>query len=184
MDQSCEPKTKEMSRRRWYQNYLPFIARSPEMQVEWLVTECRRRNLSHGELTPYVRLLFSEENVENEEELRVVLAGLDPEMQEEFLQVADIYDVPRIIRLIAELNENLVVLALTKKMPPYEMKPQKVMDRILNAINDRSESLLRRVATMIIDNGAAPNHFSENYERFRAILADKEFIRSQWPNTK
>lgn len=184
MDQSCEPKKKERQGRRWYQNYLPFIARSPEMQVEWLVAECQKKNLAQEELTPYVRLLFSEENVSSEEELREILAGLSSEMEEEFLRVADIYDVPRIIRIIPELNETLVEIALTKELPSYEMKPQQVMDKVLNAINDRAQSLLPKVATLIIANGAAPRHFAENYERFRAILEDKEFIRSQWPTAK
>lgn len=184
MGQSCDLKKKEQGGRRWYQKYLPFIARSPEMQVEWLVAECRRKKLAQDELTPYVRLLFSEENVANEEDLRGILAGLSPEILEEFLQVADIYDVPRIIILIPELNERLVEIALVKEVPPYETKSQKVMDRVLNAINDRSERLLPTVAAMIMGNGSAPSHFAENYERFLAILEDKEFIRSQWANAK
>ncbi len=184
MGQSCESKKKERRGRRWYQNYLPFIARSPEIQVEWLVAECRRKNLAQEELTPYVRLLFSEENVAHEEDLRDILADLASEMQEDFLRVADIYDVPRIIRLIPALNGTLVELALGKELPPYETKPQQVMDRVLNAINDRSESLLSTVAVKIMENGAAPKHFAENYERFRAILEDKEFIRSQWSTAK
>ncbi len=184
MDQSCKVKNKDKSGRRWYQNYLPFIARSPEMQVEWLVAQCLRKNLTQEELTPYARLLFSEDNVASEEELRAILADLSPAMQEEFLRIADIYDVPRIVRLIPNLNATLVEIALTKELPPYETKPQKVMDKVLNAINDRAQSLLPAVADLIIGNGSAPNHFAENYERFRAILADKEFIRSQWPNAK
>jgi hypothetical protein len=184
MSRICELKQKEKVRRRWYQNYLPFIARSPELQVEWLVDECRRKKLTREELTPYVRLLFSEENVENEDELRQVLAGLAPTIQEEFMAIADIYDVPRIIRLMPELDATVAAIALTKALPPYETKPQKVMDRVLNAMNDRSPALLQEVAATIMANGAAPRHFGENYDRFRAILADKEFIRSQWPNTK
>ncbi len=184
MGQSCEPKRKDGGGRRWYQNYLPFIARSPEMQVEWLVAECRRRNLAQEELTPYVRLLFSEENVDNEDELRLILAGLAQEMQEEFVQIADIYDVPRVVRLMPALNEKMVEIALKKELPPYETKPQKVMDKVLNTINDRAGEILAKVASVIMENGAAPKHFAENYERFRAILADKEFIRSQWPNAK
>lgn len=184
MSLSCEPKKKEKIQRRWYQNYLPFIARRPELQVEWLVEECRRKKLTREELTPYVRLLFSEENVESDEELRQILAGLAPAMQAEFMEIADIYDVPRIIRLIPELNAPVAAIALTKTLPPYETKPQKVMDRVLNAMNDRSPALLQEVAATIMANGEAPRHFGENYERFRAILADKEFIRSQWPNTK
>ena len=162
MDQSCESMKEERRGRRWYQNYLPFIARSPEMQVEWLVAECRRQNLVKEEMTPYVRLLFSEENAANEEELRTILAGLLPEVLEEFLNVADIYDVPRIIRIIPLLNETLVEIALTKDLPPYETKPQKIMDRVLNAINNRSRPLLKDVAARIMANGAAPKHFSEN----------------------
>lgn len=184
MDQSCEPQKKEKRQRRWYQKYLPFIARSPEMQVEWIVEECRRNKLTREELTPYIRLLFSEENVANEEELLGLLTGISSEMQEDFLRVADVYDVPRIIRFIPELNEVLVEIALCKDLPSYETKPQKVMDRVLNAINDRSENLLALVADMIMENRSAPSHFAENYERFRAILEDKEFIRSQWSNAK
>lgn len=184
MDQDSEPPKKENRKRRWYQNYLPFIARSPEMQVEWLVAECGRNNLAREELTPYIRLLLSEENVASEDELRGIFVKLSPEIQEEFLRVADIYDVARIVRLIPELNALLVEIALTKELPPYETKIQKVMDGVLNAINDRAGSLLETVAGEIIGNGSAPKHFAENYERFRAILEDKEFIRTQWPNAK
>lgn len=184
MGRWCEPKKKEGERRRWYQKYLPFIARTPEMQVEWLVAECRKKRLAPQELTPYVRLLFSEENVANEEEMREILAGLPLEMQKDFLRVADIYDVPRIMRLSPALNDALVEIALTKELPPYETKPQKVMDAVLNAVNERSEELLATVAARIMANGVAPQHFAENYERFRAILKDKKFIRRQWPQAK
>ncbi len=184
MDQNTEPPKKESRKRRWYQNYLPFIVRSPQMQVEWLVAECQRNNLAREELTPYIRLLFSEDNVANEDELRSILLKVPVQMQEEFLRIADIYDVAKIVRLVPELNELLVEIALTKELPPYETKPQKIMDGVLNAINDRSGDLLVQVAEKIMGNGSAPNHFAENYERFRAILEDKEFIRSQWPNAK
>ena len=30
-------KDKERRKKSWYQKYLPFVARSPEMQIEWLV---------------------------------------------------------------------------------------------------------------------------------------------------
>ena len=39
---------------------LPFVARSPEMQVDWLVGEFRKGVLSDREIAPYVHLLVSE----------------------------------------------------------------------------------------------------------------------------
>ena len=90
MPDNCEVKKKEGPKRRWYQKYLPFIARSPEMQVEWLVNECQRKNLAREELTPYIRLLFSDENIASEDELQRLLADISPEMQKEFVDIADI----------------------------------------------------------------------------------------------
>ena len=170
--------------RRWYQKYLPFIARTPEMQVEWLITECQRGKLTREDLMPYVRLLFCEENMDNQEELQALLAGLTPEMCEQLLRIADIYDVPKVVKLLPELNVTLVEIALSKELPPYETKPQQVMDKVLYAINDRSEELLLGVAGRLLESGDAPDHFRENYGRFRAILEDEEFIRTLWPQAQ
>ena len=38
---------------KWYEKYLPFVAKSPEMQIEWLEQVARKNSLTLPEVTPY-----------------------------------------------------------------------------------------------------------------------------------
>ena len=168
----------------WYLRYLPFIARPQYMQVEWLVAECKKKKLSNEELMPYVRLLFSLDSEDERLTLKENIAHLDEGVIYQILDAVDIYTTARVIELIPELNRRLTEVVLLKEMPPYEQKPQKIMDDVFYSINQRAGGVLDEVATLLIKEGREPLGFQANYMRFKEILADEEFIRTQWPSAK
>lgn len=178
-------KTKmKQARTGWYLRYLPFIAKPMHMQVEWLGVECQKNKLAKDELSPYVRLLFDLETDEERGSLNGMLGELEQEVIYKILDAADIYTVARVIDLIPELNGRFTELILLKEMPPYEQKPQKIMDEVFYAINQCADGLLAEVATALIQEERVPQGFKRNYKRFRAILEDEEFIRTHWPSAK
>lgn len=168
----------------WFLRYLPFIARPQHLQIEWLVSECKKSTLSNEELLPYVRLLFDLESSDEKRSLKENLKGLDCNIICRILGAADVYIVAKVVTLIPELNHRLAEVVLVKEMPPYEQKPQKIMDDVFYAINHCASGLLEDVATLLVREKRAPKGFKENYARFKAILADEEFIRKQWPSAK
>lgn len=168
----------------WYSRYLPFIAQPQHLQVEWLAAECKKQKLTSEELLPYVRLLFTTDSDGERRRLKVLLSQLGHDVIYALIDAADIYIVARIIDLIPELTPLLTELVLLKEMPPYEQKPQKIMDEIFYSINLCDGDLLERVATQLMAEEKAPEGFRANYGRFRAILADEEFIRTHWPSAK
>jgi hypothetical protein len=169
---------------KWYLRYLPFIAKPQYMQVEWLAAECKKNILSKDELLPYVRLLFSLDSEEERVTLQYCLARLDEDVIYSILDAADLYIIAQVIELIPEMNSLLTEVVLLKEMPPYERKPQKIMDEVFYSINQRAGGLLDEVACRLIKEGRAPKGFQANYARFKEILADEEFIRTQWPSAK
>lgn len=168
----------------WYLRYLPFVAKPLYMQVEWLSAECKKNKLAKDELRPYVRLLFSVDSGEGLAVLQKLIARLDGDVIHKIVDAADIYTVARVIDLIPELNDSLTELILLKEMPPYEQKPQKIMDEVFYAINNCAGGLLAEVVASLVKEGRVSPGFKRNYKRFRAILADEEFIRTHWPSAK
>ena len=168
----------------WYLRYLPFIAKPQYLQVEWLTAECKKNILSKDELLPYVRLLFDLESEKERIALKGSLAELDEDVIYTILDVADLYIIAKVIELIPEMNRLLTEVVLLKEMPPYEQKPQKIMDQVFYSINQRAGGLLDDVAVLLLKEGRAPSGFRGNYARFKEILADEEFIRIQWPSVK
>jgi hypothetical protein len=83
--------------------------------------------------------------------------------------------------LIPQPNEDHAEIVLRKHVPPYEKKPLMVLDKVYFAINNYSEQMLGAVAEKIIKEGNGPKKFKENYERFRGILEDEEFLLSLYP---
>ncbi len=168
----------------WYLRYLPFVARPMHLQVEWLRAECKKNKLAKDELRPYVRLLFSVDSDDDQAVLKKLIAQLDGDVIYNIVDAADIYTVARVIDLIPELNDGLAEVILLKEMPPYEQKPQKIMDEVFYAINNRAGGLLAKVVASLTEEGRASPGVKKNYKRFKAILADEEFIRSHWPSAK
>lgn len=168
----------------WYLRYLPFIAKPQHMQVQWLVAECKKGKLSSEELLPYVRLLFVIDDEDEQRSLKEKIAHVDAAIIYKILDAADMYTVPRVIELIPELNIRFVEVVLSKVMPPYEQKPQKIIDKVFYAINNRASGLLEDVANTLIESGKETKGFRKNYGRFKAILDDEAFIRTQYPSAK
>ena len=168
----------------WLLRYLPFIAKPQYLQVEWLVAECKKSTLSKEELLPYVRLLFDLDSHEKRRTLKEHLENVELEIISCILDAADVYIIAQVVTLLPELNHHLTEVVLLKEMPPYEQKPQKIRDEIFYAINHCASGLLDEVAQMLVQEKRASQGFEENYIRFKAILADEEFIRKQWPSAK
>ncbi len=168
--------------KKWYESYLPFIAKPPELQVSWLVHNCRQQKLALAELTPYLRLLLSVENVETDEELQLLLLMIDESSVSCFLEIVDIYDLPRLIKSLPTIDIPHALHALGKDIPCYEKNIQKLVDQVFYAINNRSAKVFKEIA-VLPEKGGMAAHFRNNIERFQKILDDEAFLRSMYPHS-
>lgn len=190
-------------RRRWYEKYLPFVAKSPEMQVEWLkVMLAKLRDsagvdrtgvLSREEIKPYIRLLLEgneigrellDEDERNREQLMNLLAGLGEDNLQLLLECADIYEVPKFIGLLRSCTKELAFAALMKTPPPYEKNPLLIYDRVFQAIREKSAELLEEAAEGVLASREAPDNFAANYERFKEIMLDEHILSLLYPKAK
>ena len=171
-------------KKKWFERYLPFVARSTEGQVNWLVSVLKKDTLSLEEVSPYVKLMLAEKNNEEKKCLTEQLGNLNNDVIGYLLQAADIYDTPHLVKLIPNLTEHHAEIALRKTVPPYEKKPLMVLDKVFYAINEANVNVLEQVADKIIRNGNGPEGFRENYIRFRGILEDEDFLLSMYPNAR
>ncbi len=170
--------------RKWYEKCLPFVARGPELQLEWLVNELQKNILSPAELAPYVKLLLADNSEEDKGKIRDYLTGLDDDLICQLLESSEIYDTPKLFELIPQPNSNHADIALRKSVPPYEKKPLMLMDKIYYAVYNRSERLLKEAAEQIMQRGNGPEDFAANYQRFMKILEDEEFLLTLYPNAR
>ncbi|MFO7607482.1 MAG: hypothetical protein R6W72_14420 [Desulfurivibrionaceae bacterium] len=185
--------------RKWYENYLPFVAQSPEMQLEWLVDRLSRLRssknkekrglLSCRELTPYISLLL-DGNASGEEGKTTSVAGdvlrdlLDNVEASDLLlmvECAEIYDTPRLFGLLRTISREQAVLAMTKVPPPYEKNPLLVIDRVFHAVKEKSPEILASAAEEIMNSEDPPKDFVTNYERFREIMMDEHILSMLYP---
>ncbi len=169
--------------RNWLERYFPFVAKSPEMKIHWLEGAAMKGVLSREEITPYVRLLLAEHDTE-QESYRKLFAQLSDEMQIFLLDAADIYDIPKLFRLLPCPGMEHAKVALVKSLPYYEKEKQLIRDRVFYAINDYSGELLEKVVRKLINEERAPEYFQENYERFQEIMEDEEFLLSLYPKSR
>jgi hypothetical protein len=179
--------TAELIRKRknnWLERYLPFVSKSPEMKIKWLIQVFKKGILSQEEITPYIRLLLADNSYEENEQLKVLFQELDAEMQCRFLEAADVYDTPALFRLCPEPTLRHAQIAMLKKVPPYEKKTQLILDKIFYAVSDRSRELLEQTAELLLREGMASANFRENYARFQEILEDEELLLSLYPNAR
>jgi hypothetical protein len=185
--------------KKWYEKYLPFVAKSQEMQLEWLVDKLSRlRNsvgrgktglLSCEELKPYISLLLEGNPAGKELEAAVVatdeLGVLLEDVKESDLllmvECAGIYDIPRLFGLLGRISKEQAVLAMKKVPPLYEKKPFLVVDRVFHAIKGKSMELLEDAAAEIMGSAAVPAGFVDNYERFRGIMMDEQILSILYP---
>jgi len=168
---------------------LPFVARSPEMQVDWLVGEIRKGVLSDREIAPYIHLLVAEyvgkrERGECTDDLQEIFARLPREIIVAMVRCVEIYDIPDLLGLIRELTVDDAILLLKKEPPPYEKRSLFLLDRIFQAVNSCGDHLLERAARKMAKDGDAPGHFASAYERFREILIDEKILALLYPQAK
>lgn len=170
-----------MKKRKWYEKYLPFVARSPEMQLHWMESVFRKGSLASHEITPYIKLFMASDGEGDLTLVRGLLHSLDASLIEQMLVAADIYDAPDLFRCIAEPEVSQAVIALTKAPPPYEKNPQLVIAKVFQAVYDCSEELLTQAAGMVAESAARPGHFQEAYERFKEIKEDEKLLSALYP---
>lgn len=197
-----ETSRKDGGRRKWYDKYLPFVARSPEMQIEWLSRNLDRirekslsgkDGLSKEEITPYIKL-FLEANSSAEEALaeggeefaplQEMFKKIPVELLPLLMECTDIYDVPKLIRMICKPSRELAMAALKKVPPPYEKSPLLVIDRVFHSINECGGDLLERSAESVLASSDIPDGFAKNYKRFQEIMMDEEILSILYPKAR
>lgn len=179
--------------KRLWSEALPFVAKSQEMQIAWLVAALKKGALAPAELTPYLRLLLMEDVWEQSEEsavaesaggLALLLAEVEPELVTRMLECADFYDLPKLVRLIPTPTLAQATITLRKSPPPYEKNVLIACHRLLQAIHARSPQLLEEAAAQLARSGVLPVYFAEAYAQFREILRDEAFLSSMYPKAK
>lgn len=170
-----------VKKRKWYEKYLPFVARSPEMQLRWLESAFRKGALAPEEIMPYIKLFMAPDGAGNLARVRGLLHSLSGGTIEKMLGAADIYDVPDLFRCVAEPTVSQAVIAITKAPPPYEKTPQLVVDKVFQAVYDCSEELLDQAAGRVNGSAEMPARFQEDYERFKEIKEDEKLLSALYP---
>ena len=174
-------KTKQ---KKWYEKYLPFVARGPEMQIEWLASAFRKKILTHEEITPYIKLLLSDLSEEHTEQLEEIFTVLESTVVEQMVLAADIYDTPKLFSLIHDPTVAQAVIALLKAPPSYEASPLLLLDKVYQSIHEASDGLLEEAATKLGSRNTVPKHFEEAYARYQEILEDQRVLSSLYPKAR
>lgn len=169
---------------KWLERYMPFVARSPEMQVEWLARALRRQVLASHEITPYVRLLLESEEPEIKGRVSSALGELGGEATERLVEAADIYDAPKLFALLPECSVEQVMAALKKEAPPYEQNPRLLRDRLFYAVYSRAPELFPLAAEMLQVRQEAPAGFAEAHRRFMELLEDEKLLSALYPKAR
>jgi len=175
---------------------LPFVARSPAMKVEWLVSVLGKGSLSDGEIAPYIHILLSEyqhnvklskktgSNNDTNKMLPDLFAKIPRNTIVELLKCAEIYDIPLLLEVVKKISVDEAILVLNKIPPAYEKRPMQVYDLVFQAIHNCGGQLLAEAKTKMQASGSMPSHLNSVYERFQEILKDKEILSSIFPHAK
>jgi len=133
------------------------------------------------ELTPYITLLMEPEGEEHLETIRGHLAALDAHIIDKMLLAADVDDVPKLFRILPAPSLSQALAAITKEPPPFEKAPQLLIDRVFQAVYDRSEELLAEAAARVLADPGRTAQFREAYERFKEIKEDEKLLSALYP---
>ena len=187
---------------KWYEKYLPFVAKSPAMQAKWLSNQLTRLRLAKGpalrgvlsrdEIKPYIRLLLDNSyagqgwsgEVENDGGMAALLHGIGEENLLLMLECAEIYDIPKLFSLLPRPTREMAVIAMKKVPPSYEKTPLLMIDRVFQAIRAKSDKLLEEAAAVVLAAADAPADFAANYERFKEIMMDEHILSLLYPKAK
>lgn len=193
---------RKSARKKWYEKYLPFVAKSPEIQAEWLAAQLSRLRssageeqsgvLSQDEIKPYIRLLLENSSVgevwagedAKDEGLVTLLDGMGADNLLLMLECAEIYDVPKLFGLLRHPSRQMAITAMKKVPPPYEKNPLLIVDRVFQAIRGKSSALLAEAAEGVLSGDSVPVDFAYNYERFREIMMDEHILSLLYPKAK
>jgi hypothetical protein len=194
--------SKKSSGRKWHQKYLPFVAKSPDLQVDWLVVKLAALResgdrgetgiLTKEELAPYTRILLgnvseakgAEEDLADNDQLAGFLEAIGDEELLTMIECAEIYDVPKLFRILREISVKQAVVAMKKVPPPYERNPLLIMDRVFHSIREKSVELLEEATREVLASDDAPDDFADNYERFKEIVLDENILSIMYPKAK
>lgn len=178
--------------KRLWAEALPFVARSPEMKVAWLVDIFSQGVLTSDEIAPYMHLLLSEYESSSDidmapnggDGLEVLFSKVDRPLLARMIQCTEIYDLPVLLSLIRDLSVDEAVLALRKEPPVYEKKWLLIIDKVFQAVNGCGDGLLELAAEKMTGAGGVPAHFMVSYERFKEILHDEKILSELYPQAK
>jgi len=200
--QTMTRSSKKVSGGKWHKKYLPFVAKSPDMQVDWLVVKLAalRKSgdsdktgiLSRDELVPYIRLLLgnvsegrgAEEVSADDHDLACFLEAIGAEDLLMMIECAEIYDVPKLFRILKSISIEQAVVAMKKVPYPFERNPLLIMDRVFHSIRGKSAELLEEAANEVLASDDAPDNFAANYERFKEIVMDENILTVMYPKAR
>ncbi len=178
------PVRRRERRGRWWEKYLPFVARSLDKQVEWLLAAFRNQTLTDEELRPYVALLLEDDHPETREQLRELLAGIGPVMWCRLLAAASIEDLPVLIGLMPRLGEQEAAVALGSAPPPYATDPASLLDAVHEALHDKDAAVYDIAVQRLLGSDEVPPHLPGAHARFVEILRDRELLSSLFPRAR
>lgn len=194
--------SKKVAKGKWHKKYLPFVAKSPEMQVDWLAAKLASLKesgdsdktgiLSREELVPYIRILLgnvsevrgAEELSADDEQLACFLEEISDEDLLMMIECAEIYDVPKLFRILKSISIDQAVVAMQKVPPPFERNPLLIMDRVFHSLREKSAELLEEAAKEVLASDDAPDNFAANYGRFKEIVLDENILAIMYPKAK
>ncbi len=171
-------------RGRWWEKYLPFVARGLEKQVEWLLAAFRRQTLTDEELRPYVALLLEDDHPESREELRGLLAGIGGAMWCRLLAASSVEDLPTLIGLMPRLGVEEAIVALRASPPPYVAAPALLLDAVHEALHYKDAGVYEEAVRRLLASEAPPAHLPEAHARFAELLRDRELLSSLFPRAR
>lgn len=175
---------------------LPFVARSPEMKVNWLVGVLAKKSLTEDEIAPYIHLLLNEyqntgdlsKNAGGNNNFQSLLPKLFSKIPRnvvvELIECTGIYDIPLLLEIIKPITVEEAVLILQKTTPAYEKRPMEIYDLVFQAVHNCDEHLLEKAKEKMLQAGNIPKHFNSEYDRFQEILKDKEVLNLLFPQAK
>jgi len=188
---------------KWFENYLPFVAKSPVIQAQWLSVHLTRMMCSEGreisgvlsrdEIKPYIRLFLENCDIEHGErdekfaaDTRV--AALFDVIGEKnlllLIECADIYDIPKLLKHMTCITKEQTIIALKKVPPLYEKNSLLIIDRVFQAIREKSIEQLEAGAAVVLASKDAPGDFANNYARFKEIMMDEHLLGILYPKAR